>query len=183
MNSNNRGFALIEILTSLLLISITFGLVATGVSVSRDNVESTEKEIERAIAYSIDEATIRNSLIRIHFVFDTEKQKILVEGGEEGNFMLPKFLFTSSSDLSKEELANQQKKLNNNFHPLKEFQDPVFELEEDVRIIGIATSISRQLITEGDAAVYFYPTGEKMMLSLSSVLMKRLLQSNFQLIN
>ncbi len=162
MNINDaKGFTLIEILTSLLLISLTFGLISSAVSTSRDRLDSTRQHIERAIAFSIDEATVRNALVRIHFVFDGEQQYISVENGESGNYMLPSFLFAEKQDLDKEELAEQNKKLQNQFSSVKDFQDGKFTLDEDIQIIAVATSVSKQLVTEGESAIYFYPTGEK----------------------
>ncbi len=161
MNINNaKGFTLMEILVGLLLISLTFGLITTGVSNSRDRLDATRQHIERAIAFSIDEATIRNAIIRIHFTFDFERQKITVEAGEDGNYMLPSYLF-NPEDLSEEELAKAKKSLRNSFQKVKTFQESDYTLDDDIRIIGIASSISKQLITEGEAAIYFYPTGEK----------------------
>jgi hypothetical protein len=75
--------------------------------------------------------------------------------------MLPKFLFLDQSELSKEELKKENRNLKNNFNTLKDFQDSKYELDDDIRIIGVASSISKQLTTEGESAIYFYPTGEK----------------------
>lgn len=159
--NTEAGFTLIEILTSLLLISLTFGLIATGVSTSRDRLDSTRQQVERAIAFSIDESTIRNALVRIHFRFDDQEQSINVEAGSVGNYMLPKFLFQEQDELSKEEVKEQKQKLQNKFNTLKDFQESQYKLSDDIRIIGVASSISKQLVTEGESAIYFYPTGEK----------------------
>lgn len=162
MNLNNaKGFTLIEILVGLLLISLTFGLVITNVDNSRDRLEEVRQQIERSIVFSIDESAIRNALVRIHFIFDDQKQQIAVEAGEVGKTMLPAFLFQNPEDMKEEELKKEKKDLRNSFQVLKDFQDGQYSIENDIRIIGVATSISRQLVTEGEAAVYFYPSGEK----------------------
>jgi prepilin-type N-terminal cleavage/methylation domain-containing protein len=162
MNHNKaKGFTLIEILVGLLLISLTFGLVITNVDSSRDRLEEVRQQIERSIVFSIDEAAIRNTLVRIHFIFDDQQQKIGVESGEVGNTMLPSFLFQEQENIKEEELKKQKKELKNRFQLLKDFQESMYSIENDIRIIGVASSISRQLVTEGEAAVYFYPSGEK----------------------
>jgi hypothetical protein len=51
--------------------------------------------------------------------------------------------------------------LDRQFNKVEEFEDIKHELSPDVSILGVASTSSKKLIKEGEASLYFYPTGEK----------------------
>ncbi len=164
MDSDQEGFSLIEILIGLLLVGLILStLNFGGSSGSRRSLDQFLKKIERGVRFSIDEAALRNSIVRLHFDLDKNPQSLVVEFGPNDNFILPIDIVTKKGGSLSEEKKRQDglKKLNNQFSKVKEFQEKSFEVPPGVRIIGVGTSLTNQFQTEGHAAVYVYPTGEK----------------------
>jgi hypothetical protein len=62
-----------------------------------------------------------------------------------------------------EEKADQEKisSLNKQFTKVEEFEEIKHKISETVSVIGLATSFQRKILTDNDASIYFYPTGEK----------------------
>ena len=48
-----------------------------------------------------------------------------------------------------------------NLPKLTEFEEIRHELSQDVQILGVATSYQKKIITDKEASIYFYSTGEK----------------------
>lgn len=164
---SNSGFTLIEILVALFLVVLLLGIVTTGGSFTqRQALDQYLDDMERSIRFSMDESVLRNSMIRVHFDLNKEPQNYAVEFGPNDSFVLPQVRYqgaagTSLSLKEEEELEAKVKKLNKKFNKVKEFQNKNKEIENGVRLVGIGTSGSEMLMTEFQANVYIYPTGEK----------------------
>jgi prepilin-type N-terminal cleavage/methylation domain-containing protein len=161
-NNAEKGFTLIEILVALLLVTIVLGLVTSNPFSSRKNLDEALNYLERAVRFSSDESTLRNAMVRIHFKMEKDPQSYSVEYGPSGGFILsiPKSLKDlSSRDAQKEK--KKQNKVNSAFTKVKEFKDSDKSLPDYVRILGVATSLQETLVTESEANIYIYPTGEK----------------------
>ncbi len=159
-NNNQSGFSLIEILISLLLITvITYVMVNMGFQ--RHNIlRDTVNEIERAIRYSSAESTFRNKIIRIYFDLELEEQKFSVEQGPDSSFILPSINPKSNTinmNKKKRELTDN---INQQFNKIRDFGDSI-EIDSSIKIIGIATSNQEKLISDSNTSIYFYVTGEK----------------------
>ena len=126
---------------------------------SRDRLEEASKHIQRAALFSMDQSTIDNALVRIHFLFDEELHQFSVESAPRGDFILPKYLFEEKVEEKK--IKKEKKNFSKQFNKIKSFSDGSIQFSEDIKIVGVASSISKKLITEGEASIFFYPTGEK----------------------
>ncbi len=158
-----KGFTLVEILVALLLVTIVLGLVSSNPFSSRRNLDDALNYAERAIRFSSDESAMRNSVVRLHFNLEKDPQSYSVEYGPEGGFILkiPKAALSelSTSDAKKEK--KRQSDVNRSFTKVKEFQESDKEMPMGVRILGVATSIQEAFLSENEASIYIYPTGEK----------------------
>ena len=162
VTGNNKGFTLIEMLVALLLVTIVLTVVSGTSFSTRRNLDEALNDIERAVRFSVDEAALRNAMIRVRFKFDEDPQTWSVEFGPNGNFVLPPISQAVSQSKSEEEKENKDlDELNKKFSKVREFQDSDREFPMGVRVVGIATTLTQAMLLDGDNSLYIYPTGEK----------------------
>lgn len=162
--SNNRAFSLLEILVALTLGASLYGLYQGSSNTTREALDKTMNDIERAVRFSVDEAALRNRIVRIHFIFDKEPQEYAVEYGPDDNFVVPSSKFGLSESLSEKEAEELKKSIdtiNKKFNRVNEFSESNYPVDDMVKILGVGTSISKEISTEFDSSIYVYPTGEK----------------------
>jgi hypothetical protein len=146
------------------MVILTSFSVGTGMFSAHQKLEETLDNIDRAIRFASDEAAIRNTIIRINFDLDKDPQEFRVEFSQDSNFILSKKvaeLGQASSISEMEEEERVLKKVNQQFSAVEEFSDSAMEIPDQIRIQGIGSSLTRSFIQSGQAAIYFYPTGEK----------------------
>lgn len=162
--SNNQGFSLIEILVALLLAALVFLAVPSGDSAQKHReLKTAVEDIDRSIRFASNEAVLRNTVVRLRIAMDKEPVEYFVEYGPAGNLPLPD-LQNDKKSLSLEEekqLMDKQASLNRLFTKVEEFDEIKHELSPNVTILGLATESQKKLVNQGDANIYFYPTGEK----------------------
>ena len=162
VTGNNKGFTLIEMLVALLLVTIVLTVVSGTSFSTRRNLDEALNDIERAVRFSVDEAALRNAMIRVRFKFDEDPQTWSVEFGPNGNFVLPPISQAVSQSKSEEEKENKDlDELNKKFSKVREFQDSDREFPMGVRVVGVATTLTQAMLLDGDNSLYIYPTGEK----------------------
>lgn len=151
-------------LVAMFLVVLVLTL-ATNFSFSqREDLDETLFDIERAIRFGVDEAALKNSMIRLNLVLDKSPQQYSLEYGPNDNFVLPQKLF-EPIDVS--ELDEEEKKqttaaqISKKFNKIKEFQESDRELSENVRIIAVGSNLYEEMIIDYQASMYIYPTGEK----------------------
>lgn len=172
---SNRGFSLFEILVALLLVVSVFTIVGIGSNSNRDNIDEILFLFERAVRFSNDESILRNKITRIKLDLDTDPQELSVEYGPNSDLIIPIDMLEAVkldnlTGKEKEDYLAKTKKLDNEFHRVKEFQESSKKIENGIRIIAIGTTLNNSIITEGTAGIYVYPNGEKdgAMIVLSS---------------
>lgn len=159
----HEGFSLLEILVALSLMAMVFALASIGGANSRQKIDEALSDIERSVRFASDESAIRNSVIRLHFFMDKTPNEFAVEYGPSDSFMLP----AASEDSAVKSLADQekidkeQKKINQSFNRVKEFQEKNGTIPDDVRLVAVGTSVQATPQSEGQPAIYMFPTGEK----------------------
>lgn len=157
------GFSLLEVLVALSLMTIIFALVIKGTSSSRDKIDEALESIERSVRFASDESALRNAVIRVHFFLDKNPAEFAVEYGPSDSFMLPatseEGAVKSLADLEKSE--KEQKKINQSFARITEFQEKNAKLTGDVRLVAVGSSVQTVPQTEGQPSIYMFPTGEK----------------------
>lgn len=161
---SNHGFTLIEILVAMVLIAIVLGLALPDTFNTAGHLDEQSDDIERAIRFMSDEAALRNSVIRMHFMLGKAPQEYAIEYGPSDSFVLPPESELEPTMLTKEEQEKadkETKEVNMKFNKVKEFQESNKEVSENVKILGIGNSSSQKLKTTGDASIYAFPTGEK----------------------
>ena len=162
--SSRKGFSLLEVLVALFLGSLILSFAATikyDFS-DHDKMESTIDKVKRAVRFAVDESALKNTVIRIRFFLEKNPQEFTIEFSENVDFVIPKAA-TEQSNNDSEEVEQQEimKKMNKGFHVVKEFKDEPEEIPSGVYIIGVGTSLYDSFITNGEASIFIYPSGEK----------------------
>jgi len=159
-----HGFSLIEILVALFLTALLFGLVSTSNFTTRQKADEVISNLERAIRFSLNEATIRNVIIRLHINLEKEPQEYTVEYGPSDNFVIPVSKVKPSAVLSlkeEEQLKAETQALNKKFNSVSELSDKPLKLGTGLRLIAVGTSKDQTWHNEYSASIYFYPSGQK----------------------
>jgi prepilin-type N-terminal cleavage/methylation domain-containing protein len=161
--SDQRGFSLIEILVALLLTSlIVISFPSSDTTEKHRNLKSAVADIERAIGFASNESVLRNTVVRLRIAFEKTPIEYNVEYGPPGNMPLPDMPEKAHKSLEEEKAdADKVSDLNKQFTKVVEFEEIRHELSGDVQILGVATSFQKKMITDGEASIYFYSTGEK----------------------
>ena len=162
--SDKKGFSLIEILVALTLGASLYGLYQSSSNTTREALDKTMSDIERAIRFSVDEAALRNRMVRLHFLLDKEPQEFAVEYGPDDNFVIPANKtgsFSSLSEKEQEEAKKSADEINKKFNRVNEFSEGNQVVDDMVKILGVGTSIRKEIATEFHSSIYVYPTGEK----------------------
>ena len=125
-------------------------------------IQETLTKLKRAVRFSVNEAILRNVMVRIKFDLTKEQVEYSVEYGSSANLVLPE-----NQDLSRlssreiEEIEERNKDFESQFSPVDEFLDEPEQFDADVQLYGIGTTYYNNLLMEGILSIYFYPTGEK----------------------
>lgn len=125
-------------------------------------LEDSIVKIERTVRFSVNEAILRNVIIRLKFDLNKEPISYIVEYGKKADLVLPE-----AKDLSRLSIRDREaelqvvKKFDGQFSPVDEFLDEKLELPEGIEIYGVGTTYYPSIVSDGEASIYFYPTGEK----------------------
>lgn len=158
------GFTLIEIMVALTLVALIVTLTIPSGTSPRQQLDETLTHLERAIRFGVDEATIRNVIVRIHFMMNEDPQQFRIEYGPDAQYIPPPRPVEDLSSLGlseREEFLKQQEETNQKFNRIRELAEGKFEVMETILINGVGHIESENLMTEGEASLYIYPTGEK----------------------
>jgi prepilin-type N-terminal cleavage/methylation domain-containing protein len=161
---SGQGFSLIEILVALMLAALVFLAIPTGDSTSQHRkIKSTLDNLERSIRFATNESVLRNTVVRLRITLDKSPIEYTVEFGPAGNLPLPERIENKNQlSLAEQKAENdKQTSLNQQFTKVEEFEDIKQEISEEIVLLGVASTSQKELITSGDANIYFYPTGEK----------------------
>lgn len=162
---NNKGLSLIEILVALTLASIIIvASVGNPLRDDRDFINDSLDTLERALRLAADESVLRNSITRVFIDLSKGRAEIKVQYSTGSDFVLPDMASIrdpNQSILEREESEKTLKKLNAEFKDIEELQEEMQYLHENIRFVGVGTSLSEYLTTENPVSVYFYPTGER----------------------
>jgi hypothetical protein len=128
----------------------------------RQNIQESIEKIDRAIRFSTNESILRNAIVRIRIDLETTPIQYVVEYGEGADFVLPESKDLSRLGIRERELElKKTQKLDAQFKVIDEFSESAEKLPEGIIVYGIGTTYYPNLILEGTANIYFYPTGEK----------------------
>ena len=164
----SKGFSLLEILMALFIGTLILGLGLTikFESSDRSQLEEAMEMLEKAVRFGVDEAVLRNRIVRLHFFLEEYPQQFRLEYASDENFVLSKKIKDGEDeeDLSEEELEEQREileKINKQFQPVEEFQEENLSLPERVRIFGVGTTAFERLFGALEVSFFIYPSGEK----------------------
>ena len=161
---SNQGFTLIEILVALALIAIFMTMAVSDSFNTSADLDKESSNLERAVRFMSDEAALRNSVVRLHFMLSKAPQEYAIEYGPSDSFILPPPAEFETKTLSKEEEEKADKltkEINMKFNKIQEFQESNTEVSDNVKILGIGNASSEKFVSTGDASIYSFPTGEK----------------------
>lgn len=155
---------MIEILVALVLAAMIFLAIPSSDNVQKHrDLQTAIEDLDRSVRFASNEAVLRNSVVRLRISLDKTPVEYTVEYGPAGNLPLPDMPEPKGSQSLEEIKAENDKRtaLDRQFNKVEEFEDIKHEISSDVSILGVASTSSKQLIKEGEATLYFYPTGEK----------------------
>lgn len=148
------GFTLIEILIALALVAIIL-MMAAGTSFSpRQNVDEMINKLERIIRFAHDEATLKNQFVRLTIELGTEEQNIKLEASDDSSFVLDP-ISDDDEDIDRDTAKKKQKKLDQSFSNIADFDAEEFALPVGVKFIAIGSSLSKKLYKNSKASIYF----------------------------
>lgn len=160
---NDQGFSLIEILVALVLAAMIFLAVPSSDNVQNHrDLKSAIDDLDRTIRFAGNEAILRNTVVRIRISLEKVPVEYTVEYGPAGNLPLPDMPEKATKSLEEEKAEIDRKTaLDRQFNKVEEFEEIKHEISERVTIIGVASTSQKKLFKDGEAMIYFYPTGEK----------------------
>lgn len=163
ITSNSHGFSLIEIMVALLLVALVFMAIPTGDNAERHRaLKGAVDDLDRAVRFAGNEAVLRNTVVRLRILLDKNPTEYTVEYGPAGNLPLPDMPEKTSLSLDEvKQRKNKSADLDRQFTKVAEFDEIKRELDDDVTILAVASTIQKDLIRKDAANIYFYPTGEK----------------------
>ena len=160
-----KGFSLLEVLVAMALVAILLFVVTGNSFSSRKNLDELLSNIERIVRFSADESSLKNRFLRLAVNLDLsneDNQKLTLEYTNEASFVID---LDKQREKDKENDKEDEKKKGAEqetpFYPVEDVSDNLSELPLGTKIIAIGTEVSQKLLTEGDAYIFFYPTGEK----------------------
>ncbi len=161
--TSQQGFSLIEILVALVLAAMIFLAVPTSDTVQKHrNLKSAVDDLDRSVRFAGNEAVLRNTVVRLRISLDKVPVEYTVEYGPAGNLPLPDMPVKAGQSLQDEKAeADKRAALDRQFTKVEEFEEIKHDISEDVTILGMASTSQKELVKEGEATLYFYPTGEK----------------------
>jgi len=160
---NDQGFSLIEILVALVLAAMIFLAVPDSDHVQKHrDLKTAVDDLDRSVRFASNEAVLRNAVVRLRLSLDKSPVEYTVEYGPAGNLPLPDMPEKTQKSLEEEKAESEKRAaLDRQFTKVEEFEDIKHEISPDVTILGMASTSQKALIKEGEANLYFYPTGEK----------------------
>ena len=146
-----------------MLVVLVFSLIPTGgQDEDRAKLDEVLSDLRRAVRFANNESILRNSIVRITIDMAAQPQEYYVEYSTEGGLALPEM--RNPEDLSLSERESQAKivsDLDSQFQKVSEFSKENKTLPEIVEVVGVANVNIEDIIQDGKAYIYFYPTGEK----------------------
>ena len=163
ITKNQNGFSLIEILVALVLAAMIFLAVPSNDAAQKHrDLQSAVNDLDRTVRFASNESVLRNTVVRIRLSLDKDPVEYVVEYGPAGNLALPEVQEKKNMSLAEEKMElDKQSALDRQFTKVEEFEDISNEISPNVTIQAMATTFQKKLIKEGEATLYFYPTGEK----------------------
>jgi prepilin-type N-terminal cleavage/methylation domain-containing protein len=160
---NDQGFSLIEILVALVLAALIFLAVPSNDSVQKHrDLKTAVDDLDRSVRFAANEAVLRNTVVRLRISLDKSPIEYTVEYGPAGNLPLPDMPEKTSQSLAEAKVEEERRNaLDRQFTKVEEFEEIKHKISEDVTILGMASTSQKKLMKEGEATLYFYPTGEK----------------------
>ena len=160
-----RGFSLLEILIALFLVSfVTLAVLSGGGFVGRNELEEVTSGIERSYRFAIDEAVLRNRVVRLRFFLDRSPQEYSIEYGDDANFVVPSAVFAQSEvqGVSEaEEAQKSQDEVDRGFSRIDDLSEGNKKILENINVVGVGSNLGKVFLVEGEASLYIYPDGEK----------------------
>ncbi len=159
------GFTIVEILVAVFLISFAMFIVTGPANNSSKLVQSTLDEFDRAIRFAKDEAVLRNSIIRLKIELDKQPNEYILEYANDTNAKMINYdKFGDEKKLSFRKLEKRDeeiKKFSRGFTKISEFSKGARTFDKKIKILGVTTSIRTSLLIDGEASLFFYPSGEQ----------------------
>ena len=123
-------------------------------------------KLERAVRFGVDEAVLRNRIVRLHFLLDEYPQQYALEYAPDESFVISKKIrdWENDEDLEEDERKKQREildQINKQFQRIEDFQEENQSLPAQVRIFGVVTTAFERFVGGPEASFFIYPTGEK----------------------
>ncbi len=163
--TKNKGFSLVEILIVIALVAVIFMVAPRMMPGARRHLESALSDLQNAVRFAQDEATLKNQTVRLLIDLEQEKKSFQVEFAPNSvsNFSpISDRASRKMQELQKEKEANRER----SFQPIESFQSIKRDLHPAVDLVGISPQGFKSPIVSGKVSIYFFPSGEHDMARL-----------------
>ncbi len=148
---------------ALFLVALLFlALPSSENSRRHADLQAALDDLDRAVRFASNEAVLRNAVVRLRLDLEKEPVRYVVEYGPKGELVLPEM--SEDAPHGSDEAEKEKKKLkdlDSQFTKVEEFEELEREFSPEVSFIGVATTWQKRLVKKGQAAAFFYPTGER----------------------
>jgi hypothetical protein len=144
------------------LVGVVIGSATILSTSDREKLTEVLNDFERLARFATNEAILRNRVVRIKFDLNKLPAEYVVEFGAHDQILIPSYQSKQDQYLINEEANKKaEAEFNQAFNIIPEFKDNSREINEDVIVIGVSSTESNELISEGTFSIYFYPNGTR----------------------
>ena len=152
-----RGFTLIEILIAIAIIALISALAVPGFNYAfRTNTEGFARQLAGAFRESRDRSLLRHNLVRVNF--DLAKQEYWVEEAP-ASYLLPSDAEAKKAEEDAGRWRKDDEKAEEVFRLVKEITPKKKAVPYGVKIVKILSPRYKEPIAEGEAQIYYLPSG------------------------
>lgn len=156
--SGVEGFTLLEVLVTIGLIAIISAIVIPDIGqIFRESLEAYARKSANLYREARDHALLTSRVVRVRI--DLDEQKYWVEEAD-GSFLLPTEKMIEERKEKLERLSEEEKlKFADPFRMVKSITSRKTPVPDGIRVAGMLTPRSSQLIEEGIGDFYYFPHG------------------------
>lgn len=157
-NKNQQGFTLLEVLVVVGLIAILSAIIIPDIGqIFRESLEAYVRKSANLFREARDHAMLTSRVVRVRF--DLDEQKYWVEEAP-GNFLMPTKESIEEKERKLERLSEEERaKYADPFRIVKSITGKKKTVPDGLRVSGLLSPRSPQLIEEGVADFYYFPHG------------------------
>ncbi len=156
--ANSQGFSLLEVLVVVGLIAIISAIIIPDISqIFRESLEAFARKNSNLYREARDHAMLTSRVVRVRY--DLDEQKYWVEEAP-GDFLLPTKKSLEEKERKLDRLSDEEKaKYADPSRMVKSITNRKTPVPDGLRVAGMLSPRSPELIEEGTGDFYYFPHG------------------------